>query len=488
MSCSPCWSSVDTSLSYSLKLNNDYLCALANRAAVTHWFMLPANMAEPVSALLSFSGFLSRPRPHLRLPPQSYPVIDPSASGPSETSPLERAILDSASFSIIATDEKGIIQLFNVGAERMLGYSAAEVVNRFSPSAMHDPSEVEERAKALSLELHVQIAPGFEALAFKASRGIADIFESTQIRKNGSRFPCMISITALRDERGVILGYLLIGTDNSLRSLAETERNAALAVAEKALQAKSQFLANMSHELRTPLNSILGFAQLIDTSTPAPTARQKRSLEQIVKAGWYLLELINQLLELPQVESGTIAMNLEAVELFDVLTECQAMMAPQAIRRAVRLQFPTEPIYCRIQGDRTRLKQVLLNLLSNAIKYNSIGGLVTVTCQTLSTERLRIAVTDTGPGLTHEQIEQLFQPFNRLGREFGEVEGTGIGLVMTKYLIEIMGGEIGVSSTPGKGSEFWVDVDQIDALPGCPQLNEVPGQPVCVHCGDRKSC
>src|SRR3989304_10215738 len=156
-----------------------------------------------------------------------------------KTGALQNAILTSANFSIIATDEKGIIQLFNIGAERMLGYQAAEVVNRISPSDIHDPQEVMARAQALSLELATPIAPGFEALALKASRGIEDIYELSYIRKDGSRFPAVVSITALRDDYGDIIGYLLIGTDNSVRKRVESELNQAMAAAQKPNLAKS---------------------------------------------------------------------------------------------------------------------------------------------------------------------------------------------------------------------------------------------------------
>ena len=201
---------------------------------------------------------------------------------------LQNAILTSANFSIIATDETGIIQLFNVGAERMLGFTADEVVNKINPSDIHDPQEVKARAQELSLELATPIAPGFEALAFKASRGIEDIYELTYIRKDGSRFPAIISITALRDDYGDIIGYLLIGTDNSVRKRVESELHEAMAAADKANRAKTDFLSGMSHELRTPLNAVLGFAQLMESGSPPPTVSQKRNLDQILKAGWYL--------------------------------------------------------------------------------------------------------------------------------------------------------------------------------------------------------
>ena len=235
-----------------------------------------------------------------------------------KTGALQTAILTSANFSIIATDEKGIIQLFNVGAERMLGYLAAEVVNKINPSDIHDPQEVEARARALSEELATPITPGFEALAFKASRGIEDIYELTYICKDGSRFPAIVSITALRDDFGDIIGYLLIGTDNSVRKQVEVELKKAMAVAERANLAKSDFLSSMSHELRTPLSAILGFAQLIESGTPVPTVSQKRSIDQILQAGWYLLELINEILDLALIESGKLSLSLEPISLAEV--------------------------------------------------------------------------------------------------------------------------------------------------------------------------
>jgi PAS domain S-box-containing protein len=379
---------------------------------------------------------------------------------------LQQAILSSVHFPIIATDEKGIIQLFNAGAERMLGYSAAEVVNRISPSDIHDPQEVKARAQELSLESGHAITPGFEALAFKASRGIADVYELTYICKDGSRFPAIVSITALRGEYGEILGYLLIGTDNSARKRVELELKQAMAAAENANRAKTDFLSGMSHELRTPLNAILGFAQLMESGTPSPTPSQKRNLEQILKAGWYLLELINEILDLALIESGKVTLSREPVSLGELMLECRAMIEPQAHKRAIRMSFPRLEIPRFVSADRTRVKQVLINLLFNAIKYNKPEGAVDVECTLRPPGSIRISVRDTGAGLAPEQLAQLFQPFNRLGKEGGAEEGTGIGLMVTKRLVDLMGGTIGVDSTVGVGSVFWIELH----LTGAPQL------------------
>jgi PAS domain S-box-containing protein len=376
-----------------------------------------------------------------------------------KTGALQNAILTSANFSIIATDEKGIIQLFNVGAERMLGYLAAEVVNKINPSDIHDPEEVMARAEALSLELATTISPGFEALAFKASRGIEDIYELTYICKDGSRFPAIVSITALRDDDGKIIGYLLIGTDNSVRKQVELELNKAMAVAEKANLAKSDFLSSMSHELRTPLSAILGFAQLMESGSPAPTVSQKRSINQILQAGWYLLELINEILDLALIESGKLSLSLEPISLAEVMHECQVMIEPQAQKRGISVVFSRFVTPCFVKADRTRVKQVFINLLSNAIKYNRAHGTVAVEYVTSTPGRIRVCVKDSGEGLTADKLAQLFQPFNRLGQEANAEEGTGIGLVMTKRLIEMMGGIIGAESSVGTGSVFWIELD-----------------------------
>jgi CheY-like chemotaxis protein/nitrogen-specific signal transduction histidine kinase len=276
----------------------------------------------------------------------------------------------------------------------------------------------------------------------------------------------LVSITALRDDYGEVIGYLLIGTDISARKRVEEKLNDAMAAAEKANLAKSNFLAGMSHELRTPLNAILGFAQLLESGTPPATPLQKRSIDQILKAGWYLLELINEILDLALIESGTLTLSAEPVLLAQVLSECRTLIESQAQTRGISMTFPKRESPHFVKADRTRMKQIVINLLFNAIKYNKPGGSVAVEVKPVGKHSIRICVRDTGAGLAPSQLTQLFQPFNRLGKETSAEEGTGIGLVMTKRLVEMMGGTIGVESIVGVGTEFWVEF----GLTGAPQL------------------
>ncbi len=239
---------------------------------------------------------------------------------------------------------------------------------------------------------------------------------------------------------------------------ANEELTAAKAAAENANQAKSAFLSSMSHELRTPLNAILGFAQLLASDSLKSTPEQKLEFTSyILKAGQHLLVLINEILDLAKIESGTLTLSLEPVEIAEILQECREMIAPMASRRNIRAIYPQDD-GSYLVADRTRLKQILLNLLSNAIKYNREGGTIIVGCAAVTAERIRITVQDTGKGLHPAQVEQLFQPFNRLGQETGPEDGTGIGLVVTKRLIELMGGEIGVTSIVDVGSVFWIEL------------------------------
>jgi signal transduction histidine kinase/CheY-like chemotaxis protein len=246
---------------------------------------------------------------------------------------------------------------------------------------------------------------------------------------------------------------------------ANSELAQAMEDAKSANQAKSAFLSSMSHELRTPLNAILGFAQILTSEKLPSTLQQKREFaNHILKSGRHLLTLINEILDLAKIESGAVALSLEPVALNEILVECESMVAPLAGDRGIRLLFPSG-CAAHVTADRTRLKQILLNLLSNAIKYNREAGAVVVDCSQSGPNLVRVSVQDTGMGLKPEQVKQLFQPFNRLGQESSAEEGTGIGLVVTKRLVELMGGTIGVTSSQGVGSMFWIELQSTEPVP-----------------------
>lgn len=250
-------------------------------------------------------------------------------------------------------------------------------------------------------------------------------------------------------------------------ALERSNRELALATtaAEEANRAKSEFLSSMSHELRTPLNAILGFSKIMVTDSMPTTPEQKKEFaHHILKAGNHLLTLINEILDLAKVESGAMTLSLEPVLLADVMQECQTLIEPLALQRNIHTIFPPD-VGLTVLADRTRLKQVLLNLLSNAVKYNRAFGAIAVDWEPGTAERVRISVRDTGMGLRPAQVQALFQPFNRLGQEAGKEEGTGIGLVVTKRLVELMGGSVGVSSTSGIGSVFWIELRAAGPIP-----------------------
>ncbi|MBC8097285.1 MAG: PAS domain S-box protein, partial [Akkermansiaceae bacterium] len=495
---------------------------------------------------------------------------------------LQRAILNSANFSSIATDAKGVIQIFNVGAERMLGYTAAEVMNKITPADISDPQEVIARAKALSVELSTPITPGFEALVFKASRGIEDIYELTYFRKDGSRFPAVVSVTALRDAQDAIIGYLLIGTDNTARKLVEAEQKKLdqrlrdqqfytrsliesnidalmatdplgiitdvnkqmealtgctrdeligapfksyftdperaeagikLALSEKkvtdyeltacardgkktevsynvttlydrdrrlqgmlatardvterkrfeqslqeANRMKSEFLANMSHELRTPLNGIIGFTEFLIDEKPGPLQpKQKEYLGDVLSSARHLLQLINDVLDLAKVEAGKMELHPETFPVHQAVEEVAAVIKGIAQKKRIVVGIEIGAGLDAVLLDEHKFKQVLYNLLSNAVKFSDDGGQVSVKARRLDPHQFEVQVRDTGIGIKAEDISRLFTEFEQLdsgtARRF---EGTGLGLALTKKIIEFQGGRISVESEPGRGSVFTV--------------------------------
>jgi len=251
-----------------------------------------------------------------------------------------------------------------------------------------------------------------------------------------------------------------VSRDVTLERTAEREITAARAEAERANLAKSEFLSRMSHELRTPLNAVLGFAQLLELDSLS--SDQRESVTHIGRAGRHLLELINEILDISRIETGQLTISIEPIAVADLLGELVALIGPLADGRSITLAATRAGCDVHVLADRQRLKQVLLNLLANAVKYNREGGSATVACAVVVGDRLRISVTDTGYGIPPDQLARLFRPFERLGLDESGVEGTGLGLALSKGLVEAMGGRIGVDSELDRGTTFWVELGLVE--------------------------
>jgi signal transduction histidine kinase/ActR/RegA family two-component response regulator len=279
-------------------------------------------------------------------------------------------------------------------------------------------------------------------------------------------FPWLVfgSGVALAFVLGLLVEVLIRRRAYALRLVEERTRSLleARVAAEKANRAKSEFLSRMSHELRTPLNAVLGFGQLLELDGLTPD--QAENVSQITKGGAHLLDLINEILDISQIESGHMSMSPEAVLVSDVVDAAVALLRPLAEERSVHLIGGTDHGCAQyIFADRQRLKQILLNLIGNGIKYNRQGGSVSISCFQPVRGKLRIQVTDTGPGISPDQFHLLFAPFERLGAEQTSVPGTGVGLALSRGLAEAMGGELDVESTPGRGSSFWVEFPIVES-------------------------
>jgi len=348
------------------------------------------------------------------------------------------------------------------------------------------------------VELGIPIAPGFEDLVFKATRGIEDIYELTYIRKDGSRFPAVVSVTALRDANDAIIGYLLIGTDNTARKQLADEleqhrhhleelvfsRTAELAesrdAAEAASRAKSMFLANMSHELRTPMNGIMGMTDLALRRATDP--KQIDWLTKGAQASRHLLAILNDILDISRIEADQMTLEDLEFSLPGTIVDATRMFEEQALAKGIRLCCDVSlALPHRLCGDALRLKQILLNFIGNAIKFSTQGQIaVHATAEEDDGHSLllRVEVSDQGIGLSAAQQLRLFRVFSQVDesstRKYG---GSGLGLVISKRLAKLMGGDVGVASEPGKGSTFWLTARlrrTVTAQPPSGPLSEPP--------------
>ena len=362
-------------------------------------------------------------------------------------------LYDLAPVGYCTVSEQGLILEMNFTAASLLNMARSDVVNK--------------PIRRLIAKTGQDLYYSCRKALFES--GLPQECELQLVRRDSAVFWAHLQIClALDADRGQVQRLVL--NDISARKaidadLAEKNQELLLArsVAEKASLAKSDFLSNMSHELRSPLNAILGFAQLLELGEPMPTATQRNNVDQILRAGWYLLDLIAEMLDLTAIETGRLKLQSEPVSLSEVLLSSQARVAPAALARNIHMQCEQPHETLKVLVDRSRLHQVLVHLLSNAVQYNRPGGSLEVSCSVEEGRRVRVSVIDSGYGLSADKISHLFQPFNRLGRESNSNEGTGVGLALSKRLMELMGGTIGARSTIGVGSVFWVEMPLSDS-------------------------
>ncbi len=354
-----------------------------------------------------------------------------------------RAIMDTVLEGIVVSDERGAIRAFNPAAERIFGLAAAQAAGN-ELGILMAPEDAEAHRRHLE-----RYARTGEAAIIGRRR------EVVGRRHDGSEFPLDIAISETVTEEGRM--YIGALRDVSARKAIERQLIAARDQAESANRAKSEFLNSMSHELRTPLNAILGFAQLLEMGGGAPlSAKQADYVRLILRAGQHLLALIEDVLDLAKIEAGRVELAVEPVALGATVGEALEIVGPAAAAAGIIIVDEVGADAPVVLGDARRVRQALVNLLSNAVKYNRSGGRVTVSMEEGGNGRPRVLVADTGRGIPKERLDELFEPFNRLNAEDSAIEGTGIGLAITRRMIESMGGEVGVLSREGVGSTFWI--------------------------------
>ncbi len=373
---------------------------------------------------------------------------------------FQKAVLDGAAHIIISATPDGTIVTFNHAAEEHLGYTAAEVIGLQTPAPFHLPEEIAARAAALTLELGHPVEVGFETFVAKSRLGKPDECEWTYVRKDGSHFPVLLCVTTLYDMQGAVIGYLGIGSDITIQKRAAQDLRKAKEIAEAANQAKSDFLATMSHEIRTPMNGIIGMSSLLLDTELAP--QQREMVDAVRHSGDALMTIIEDILDFSKIEARKLDLVEEAFRLDSVISGVVDLLQHKAATRSIELIVRIAPnVPASFMGDPGRLRQILMNLVGNGIKFTDEGSIRiqvrTLNCIAPGTTNLEISVTDTGIGMTEQQQSQLFQAFTQVDssskRRFG---GTGLGLTISKRLVELMGGTIGVESKHQEGSRFWV--------------------------------
>lgn len=374
---------------------------------------------------------------------------------------VKRRIIDLAHNSVVSTDLEGIVVSWNAGAESLFGYSKNEAIGR------HISFVCRERNHDFLNRIIQQLK----------QQGFYEA-EVELVNKSDEDFFGYISLSLLHDDQDHAVGMVGYAMDITERKLMEAELEnyrevletevdmrtadlrAARDEAERANLSKSEFLSRMSHELRTPMNAILGFGHMLKLDSDQFTPTQKENVEEILEAGDHLLTLINGVLDLAKIESGKMEVSLEKLAVSDVVMRCISLIDPLAKQRKVSIIEEISEDELFVQADFVRLKQVLLNFLSNAVKYNHQQGSVIIHSELADENMLRLKVSDTGVGMSAKDLEKLFTSFERF-RSGNHEEGAGIGLVISKQLAQLMGGNIGVESVPGKGSTFWVELELI---------------------------
>lgn len=373
-------------------------------------------------------------------------------------SEFQNVILNSNSYSIIATNPDGVIVSFNHGAEKMLGYDSEELIDKETPAIIHDLTEVQQRALTLSKELKVSVEPGFDTFVIKPRLGYGtDINEWTYIRKDGGRVPVELSVSVLKDQSGEITGYLGIAKDITDSKLAEQEIIKAKEAAEQANKLQEAFLANMSHEIRTPMNAIIGFTDLLLSSNIGEN--EMDFVKTIKSSGENLLRIINDILDLSKIDAGMMSFEEHAISIRQIFDSLNRMLVSKLKGKKIKLSFQSdENLPDSMLGDPTRLSQILLNLTSNAIKFTEAGSIdvrARLLEKTNDMYQVEFSVKDTGIGLSEASIEQIFERFRQADTSTTRIYGgSGLGLNIVKRLVEMQGGKINVMSQVGQGSTF----------------------------------